>query len=332
MMTLNYQPTTLQYHEYLHPSVYTSIDKASQHPGNACCHQDQATCSQRATGLERLNILQDKFRYRMSRRQVSVSNVSNLRNKNAECVLLPSFASSSSRPSGCWLLGHRQREYRKLFALRAQAVLQLHRWLMRHASFRLTCPRLPPERVPFSRFSLKARTITATRARLLSRTLLLTSSGSNASSCNGSTLWTPSFASCSPPRLRKGEPAVGDVPSRTGVLRGLPTPVERRPLAPPLLVGDSGDPGDKARTEDRLCLTGRRRRLFLMWLASGVRGCRGDWIGSVGCCSCMVHATRRIGNWNSLLFSGRSPACNSTLAFANRNECLTMGYESGCAS
>jgi len=254
------------------------------------------------------------------------------KNRNSACVLPPPFASSSSRPSRCWLLDHRKGGHRKL-----------------RVGFRLHHPRLPPGPVQTTRLPLRARKKTGNIKATAGQTSVASDSGASGSSswppggpCEGRSRWKPSFLVFSPsfcfaataaavPRFRKGAVLSGAA-STTGVLRGLPAPVERRPLAPPLLVGDSGDPGDIARTEVRLCLTGRCRRFFRMWLASGVRGCRGDWIGSVGCCSCMVHATRRIGNWNSLLFSGRSPACNSTLALANRNECLTMGYESGCAS
>jgi hypothetical protein len=63
-----------------------------------------------------------------------------------------------------------------------------------------------------------------------------------------------------------------------------------------LRAGDSGDPGDMARTEFRLRRRTGRRRFLRMWLARGVRGCNGDTTGCVGCCACMVVATSRIGS------------------------------------
>ena len=84
-------------------------------------------------------------------------------------------------------------------------------------------------------------------------------------------------------------PSCGD--DLKGVFNGLAIPKERDPL----LVGDSGDPGDIASTDLRLCRSGRRRRFLRMWLARGVLGWSGDLIGSPGCCSCIVHATRRMG-------------------------------------
>ena len=68
-------------------------------------------------------------------------------------------------------------------------------------------------------------------------------------------------------------------------------PTDRKPLR----VGDSGDPGDMASTELRLRRSVGRRRFLRMWLARGVRGCSGDTTGCVGCCSCIVVATRRVG-------------------------------------